>query len=120
MLPVYGEDANYYVAKAPDDPALRYYSDLGLSFVPVTGEDYYWEVLSWERADKYRPDIVLYSVRDSFTPEQLMDQPVFAQLEAAQAGQLHPWKFKSMDYKAQTSYLGELAGWLATDRKVTG
>ena len=41
------------------------------------------EVLSWERADKYRPDIVIYSVRDSFTPEQLMDQPVFAGLEAA-------------------------------------
>ena len=119
VLPVYGEDANYYVAKAPDDPALRYYSELGLSFLPVEGDDYYWEVLSWENADKYQPDIVLYSVRDSFTPEQLMDQPVFAGLEAAQAGQLHPWKFKSMDYKAQTSYLGELAGWLASDQKVT-
>jgi iron complex transport system substrate-binding protein len=119
VLAVYGEDANYYVAKAPDDPALRYYSELGLSFLPVTGEDYYWEVLSWEQADKYQPDIVLYSVRDSFTPEQLMDQPVFARLEAAQAGQLHPWKFKSMDYRAQTSYLGELAGWMASDSKVT-
>ena len=42
-----------------------------------------------------------------------------AGLEAAQAGQLHPWKLKSMGYKAQTSYLGELAGWLAGDRKVT-
>ncbi len=119
VLPVYGEDANYYVAKAPDDPALRYYSELGLSFLPIAGEDYYWEVLSWERADKYQPDIILYSVRDSFTPEQLMDQPVFAGLEAAQAGQLHPWKFKSMDYRAQTSYLGELADWLAGDTKVT-
>ena len=48
-----------------------------------------------------------------------MDQPVFAGLEAAKAGQLHPWKFKSMDYKAQTSYLGELAGWLASDSKVS-
>ena len=119
VLPIYGEDANLYVAKAPDDPALRYYSKLGLTFVPVEGEDYYWEILSWENADKYQPDLVLYSVRDSYTPEQLMDQPVFARLEAAQAGQLHPWKFKSMDYKAQTSYLGELAGWLAADRKVT-
>jgi iron complex transport system substrate-binding protein len=119
VLPIYGEDANLYVAKAPDDPALRYYSDLGLSFVPVEGEDYYWEVLSWEQADKYRPDIVLYSVRDSFTPEQLLDQPVFARLEVARAGQLHPWKFKSMDYKSQTSYLEELAGWLASDSKVT-
>ena len=119
VLPVYGEDANFYVAKAPDDPALRYYSDLGVSFVPIEGEDYYWEVLSWERADKYRPDVVLYSVRDSFTPEQLMDQPVFARLEAAQSGQLHPWKFKSMDYRAQTGYLEELAGWLSSDTKVT-
>ena len=46
VLPVYGEDANFYVAKAPDDPALRYYSDLGLNFVPVEGEDYYWEILT--------------------------------------------------------------------------
>ena len=119
VLPVYGEDANFYVAKAPDDPALRYYAELGLGFVPVEGEDYYWEVLSWENADKYQPDIVLYSVRDSFTPEQLMDQPVFARLEAAEAGQLHPWKFKSMDYKAQTSYLHELAEWASSDEKVT-
>ena len=119
VLPVYGEDANYYVAKAPDDPALHYYSDLGLPFVPVGGEDYYWDTLSWENADKYEPDIVLYSVRDSFTPEQLLAQPVFATLKAAQAGQLHPWKFKSMDYKSQTSYLEELAGWLASDAKVT-
>jgi iron complex transport system substrate-binding protein len=119
VLPVYGEDANFYVAKAPDDPALHYYADLGVSFVPVEGEDYYWEILSWENADKYQPDIVLYSVRDSYTPEQLLDQAVFARLEAAQSGQLHPWKFKSMDYRAQTSYLGELAGWLAADQKVT-
>ena len=76
-------------------------------------------MLSWEQADRYRPDIVLYSVRDSYTPEQLLDQPVFATLEAAGAGQLHPWKFTSMDYKARTSYLEELAGWLASDTKVT-
>jgi iron complex transport system substrate-binding protein len=119
VLPVYGEDDNYYVAKAPDDPALRYYSELGLSFLPVEGEDYYWEVLSWENADKYQPDIVLYSVRESFTPEQLMDQPVFARLAAAQADQLHPWKFKSMDYRAQAGYLRELVEWLSSDEKVT-
>ena len=46
----------------------------GLTVLPGYGEDYYWEVLSW--------DIVLYSVRDSFTPEPLMEQPVFARLEA--------------------------------------
>ena len=119
MLPVYGEDANYYVAKAPDDPALRYYSDLGLSFVPVDGEDYYWEMLSWEQADKYRARHRPLLGPRLLHPRAAHGPAGLRQLEAAQAGQLHPWKFKSMDYKAQTSYLEELAGWLASDAKVT-
>jgi iron complex transport system substrate-binding protein len=119
VLPIYAEDANLYIAKAPDDPALKYYADLGLQFVPVTGEDYYWEILSWENADKYSPDIVLYSQRDSYTPEQLQEQPVFAALPAMAAGQLHPWPFKSMDYPAQTGYLNELVEWLGSSSKVT-
>jgi iron complex transport system substrate-binding protein len=119
VLPIYAEDANLYIAKAPDDPALKYYADLGLQFVPVTGEDYYWEILSWENADTYSPDLVLYSQRDSYTPEQLQEQPVFAALPAMEAGQLHPWPFKSMDYPAQTGYLTSLAEWLGSSRKVT-
>jgi iron complex transport system substrate-binding protein len=118
VVPIYAEDANLYYAKAPDDPALSYYESLGVDFTPVKGEDYYWEVVSWENADTYDPDIVLYSVRTSYTPEQLMDQPTFARLAAARAGQLHPWKFKSMDYPSQTEYMLELAAWLSTDRDV--
>ncbi len=119
MVPLYAEaGAGIYYAKAPDDPALAYYQSLGVSFAEVGGEDYYWHQVSWENADTYTSDIVLYSLRGSLTPEQLQDQPTFAALPAAEADQLHPWKFKSMDYPSQTSYMKELAGWLTSDTKV--
>ncbi|WP_248582417.1 ABC transporter substrate-binding protein [Nocardioides sp. InS609-2] len=120
LVPLYAEEAaGIYYAKAPDDPALAFYQSLGVQFTEVGGKDYYWHQVSWENADAYTSDIVLYSLRGSLTPEQLQDQPTFATLPAAKAEQLHPWKFKSMDYPSQTSYMKELAGWLTTDTKVT-
>lgn len=118
VVPIYAEDANLYYAKAPDDPALAYYAQLGVDFTPVTGTDYYWQIVSWENADTYSPDLFLYSERGSYTPEQLLAQPTFARLPAARAGQLHPWRFKSLDYPSQASYMRELAGWLSEDRKL--
>ncbi len=120
VVPLYAEEADgVWFAKAPDDPALAYYQSLGVNFTEIGGKGYYWHDVSWENADRYPSDIVLYSVRGSMTPDQLMDQPTFARLPAASAGQLHEWKFKSMDYPSQTAYLKELAGWLTTDKKVT-
>ena len=119
VVPLYAEEAaGIYFAKAPDDPALAYYESLGVNFTEVGGDDYYWHQVSWENADTYSSDIVLYSLRGSLTPEQLLDQPTFAALPAARADQLHPWKFKSMDYPSQTAYMKELAGWLGSDTKV--
>lgn len=119
MLPLYAEEASgVWFAKAPDDPALSYYQSLGVEFADIGGQDYYWHNVSWENADLYAGDVVLYSMRGSLTPEQMMEQPTFARLPVAEAGQLHPWKFKSMDYPSQTSYMRELAGWLTEDRDV--
>jgi iron complex transport system substrate-binding protein len=119
VLPLYAEEAGgIWFAKAPDDPALSYCRSLGVRFAEVGGKDYYWHQASWENADLYPADIVLHSMRGSLTSDQLMDQPTFARLPAARAGQLHPWKFKSMDYPSQAAYLRELAGWLRSDRKV--
>lgn len=120
VLPMYAEDAGVYVAIARDEPALAYYQQLGVDFVETGGpDDYYWEELSWENADKYDPDLILYSVRDSYTPEQLMDQPTFARMPAAQAGQLHPWKFKSMDYASQATWMNELAEAITSAEEVS-
>ncbi|GAB6983816.1 ABC transporter substrate-binding protein [Nocardioides pyridinolyticus] len=119
VLPMYAEDSGLYVVIPQDDPAMAYFQDLGVQFEETGGkDDYYWEILSWENADKYEPDLVLNSQRGSYSTEQLEQQPVFGSLAAVQAGQVHPWKFKSMDYPSLTSYMEELAGWLSTDDDV--
>lgn len=120
VLPMYAEDAGLYVVIPQDDPAMAYFQDLGVQFEETGGkDDYYWEILSWENADRYEPDLVLNSQRGSYSTEQLEEQPVFGSLAAVEAGQVHPWKFKSMDYPSLTSYMEELAGWLSTDRDVS-
>jgi iron complex transport system substrate-binding protein len=99
-----------------DDPAMGYFQDLGVQFEDTGGpDDYYWEILSWENADRYEPDLLLNSARGSWSTEQLQEQPVFGRLAAVESGQVHPWKFTSMDYPSLTSYMGELAEWLTTD-----
>ena len=114
VLPVYAEDSGLYVVIPQDDPAMHYFQDLGVRFEPTGGEgDYYWEILSWENADRYDPDLVLNSQRGSYSTEQLQDQPVFGSLPAVRDGDVQPWKFKSMDYPSLTSYMEELAGWLS-------
>jgi iron complex transport system substrate-binding protein len=119
VLPMYAEDAGLYVLIPKDDPMMNYLQSLGVRFEKTGGKgDYYWETLSWENSDKYDPDLVLNSQRGSFSTEQLEDQPVFGSLAAVEDGQIHPWKFRSMDYPSLTSYMGELTEWLTTDEDV--
>ena len=109
----------FYVAKAPDDPALASYADLGVRFVDPGGSGYYWQTVSWENVGSLRADVVLDSQIDEMTGEQILAQPTFATTPAAQARQIYPWVFASMDYTAQAAYMNELAGHLETARKVT-
>ena len=91
VVPMYADADGLYLAKAPDDPALKYYQDIGVNFTKIGGKDYYWEILSWENADRYDPDIFLNATRNSYSIEQLGEQPTFARLTAYQAGQVHDW-----------------------------
>ncbi|MDF1602903.1 ABC transporter substrate-binding protein [Nocardioides sp. YIM 152315] len=119
VLPMYAEDAGLYVLIPQDDPMMSYFQDLGVQFEKTGGkDDYYWETLSWENAGKYDADLVLNSQRGSYSTEQLEEQPVFGKLAAVEAGQIHPWKYKAMDYVSLTSYMDELTGWLETDEDV--
>ncbi len=98
---------------------MKYFASLGVQFEETGGkDDYYWEILSWENADKYDADVILNSQRGSYSTEQLEEQPVFGSLAAVEAGQVHPWKFKSMDYPSLTSYMTELTDWLNADGDV--
>ncbi len=107
-----------HIAKAKDDPALRSYTELGLSYPDPGGDDYFWRSVSWENITDYRSDVVLYSLR-AMDGEAMLKQPTFAQLPAAKAGQVYPWEFSSMDYVAQARTINRLAANLEKSRKVT-
>lgn len=119
VVPIYADSDGLYIAKAPDDPQLKYYQDNGVDFLEIGGKDYYWEILSWENADRYSPDIFLNATRNSYSIEQLGEQPTFARLPAYKKRQIHDWASLSMDYPSQTAYMKELAGWLSTDKDIT-
>ncbi|SFK19123.1 ABC transporter substrate-binding protein [Amycolatopsis sacchari] len=106
-----------YIAKAPDDPALRSYTELGLTYPDPGGSTYYWEQVSWENIGRHSTDVVLYSLR-AMDKATLLQQPTFARLPAAVAGQVYPWEFSSMDYVAQARTLNNLAANLESARKV--
>src|SRR4051794_17279648 len=120
VLPVYATEADgWWMAKAPDDPSLHLYQDLGVNFVDPGGEGYFWESVSWENVTAHPSDVLLYSLRFSMSPEEIAAQPTAALLPAVQAGQLYPWKYIGMDYQAQAAYMEELAGHLTGAEKVT-
>ncbi|MFD4251187.1 ABC transporter substrate-binding protein [Amycolatopsis thermoflava] len=106
-----------YICKAADDPALRSYTELGLTYPDPGGSKYYWEQVSWENIGKYPADVVLYSLR-AMDKDTLMQQATFARTPAAAAGQVFPWEFSSMDYVAQARTLNNLATNLEASRKV--
>jgi iron complex transport system substrate-binding protein len=107
-----------YVAKAPDDPTLTAFADLGVRFVDPGGTGYYWQIVSWENVGSLPADVVLESQIDEMSAEQILAQPTFARTPAGQARQLYPWVFASMDYAAQAAYMTEVAGHLESARKV--
>jgi iron complex transport system substrate-binding protein len=120
VLPVYATEGDgWWMAKAPDDPSLHMYEDLGVQFVDPGGEDYFWNAVGWEEVTDRTSDVLLYSLRFSMSPEEIAAQPTAALLPAVQAGQLYPWKYLGMDYVAQAEYMTELAGWLTEGQKVT-
>ena len=109
VMVFYAEPSNIYIAKAPDDPSLRMYAELGVDFVDPGGADFCWEIVSWERIGTLPADVVLYSERGMLA-DDLMAQPTFAATPAAAAGQVYPGVFAGMDYVSSSAYMNGLAG----------
>ena len=81
VLPVYATESDgWWMAKAPDDPSLHLYEDLGVQFVDPRGEDYFWNSAGWEEVPNHPSDVLLYSLRFSMSPEEIAAQPTAALL----------------------------------------
>ncbi|MGW4794899.1 ABC transporter substrate-binding protein [Nonomuraea sp. NPDC004297] len=83
------------VAYLPDHPDIAYWGELGLNIVsperPTEREGGFWEVLSWENADRYQAGVILVDARSqSMKIEETAAKPTWAKLPAVRAGQLYP------------------------------
>ena len=109
-MAVYADPEALYIGKTDDYSDLREYEAWGLEVVSGESADPYWEIVSWENADRYPVDLILYDAR-AHAPslEELDDIPLWTELPAVRAGQLTPWHMEeAVSYRLFTEHIKEL------------
>ena len=92
-------------------PDLDYYTSLGLPIIKAKAPaGSYWEDLSWEKADKYKADIVLWDSRDAASLALLKKEPVFDTIPAARNGAYVAWQpLAPYSFKGYAKVMNDLA-----------
>jgi iron complex transport system substrate-binding protein len=86
-----------YVANPEYAPELLDFQTWGLDVLNPAKPDPgfpYWENLSWENADKYQPDLILWDGRsytEAANAEWGKKQPTWFSIKAAKAGSVVAW-----------------------------
>jgi iron complex transport system substrate-binding protein len=122
VMAAYADPEALYVAKVSDYSDLREYRAWGLDLVSGRSSDPYWEKLSWENADRYPADLILYDARaHAPTLDKLDDIPVWRRLPAVEAGQLSPWHMEeAVSYRVFAGHIEELAERIEQSEPVAG
>jgi iron complex transport system substrate-binding protein len=118
-----GPDGLYFGNPAAfSDLTLLKNLGLGLLTPKVDPKEPHWEPVSWELADRYPADVILYDSRSTqvFTKD-LAKYPTFARLPAVKAGQLLAWNPETpTSWAAFGVALRKLATDLGPVRPITG
>lgn len=99
-----------YVASPDFMVDLYYFRDLGLDIV-VPDTDDFWELLSWEQANKYPADLILVDARNDQIVQEVEAVGTWESLPAVKANQLGPWYAGApYSYARLAPIMVELAG----------
>ncbi|MFC7340462.1 ABC transporter substrate-binding protein [Saccharopolyspora griseoalba] len=116
ILGIGGTKQEFFVVVPQRNPDLDYYArELGLPIIAPENPDEatggYFERLSWEKADAYRGDVLLWDAREaSMRPEQMKRNPVFAATPAAAANKFVEWDAVApLSYASYARIMNELA-----------
>ncbi len=84
-----------YVANPEFAPELQDFDRWGLDVIEPDSPDKgfpYWENLSWENADKYQPDVLMFDNRSMAADRKTVKaQPTWTTIRAAKADQIVEW-----------------------------
>ncbi|MFC7535246.1 ABC transporter substrate-binding protein [Actinoplanes sp. GCM10030250] len=90
-------DDKVYFANPEYAPELLDFQNFGMKVINPDSPDKafpYWENLSWENADKYQPDLIMWDGR-AYTPTSNAEwgkkQPTWFKIKAAKAGAVVAW-----------------------------
>jgi iron complex transport system substrate-binding protein len=91
----------FYASNPAMGNDMRFFTELGVNFVVPDALDEasggYYEILSWENADKYAADVLFLDSRvQALQPDALTEFPTWNALPAVQAGQICPWEAEPM------------------------
>lgn len=104
--------AELYVAGPKDVSDLKFLGSLGLQFANIDSPAAtdYWETLSAEQALLYPADVLYMDVYSTLkTAEDLLGEPAFSAMPAAQAGQVGTWQRDyPASYEGVTNFLEEI------------
>ncbi|MCP3819573.1 ABC transporter substrate-binding protein [Streptomyces sp. A3M-1-3] len=113
----------FYVSTPKTSADLKYFEELGVTFVVPTKLDAggFFESLSWENADKYKADVIMLDNRTgTLQPADLKAKPTWAQLPAVKAGQVTPRVTEPIfSYDKCAPILEELAEAIKKAKKVS-
>jgi iron complex transport system substrate-binding protein len=116
-----GADA-MWVVNPPEYPDIVHLMDAGLDVVKPSKVDEggFFQTLSWENADEYDADVILYDTRtQALKPEEMLKKPTFAKLPAVTAGQLYPWNAEApYSYQGYADFLEGLVANLKKAKKL--
>jgi iron complex transport system substrate-binding protein len=91
----------FYASNPAMGNDMRFFTELGVNFVVPDALDEatggYYELLSWENADKYPADVLFLDSRvQALQPEALTEFPTWNALPAVQEGQIVGWEAEPM------------------------
>ncbi|SDJ17808.1 ABC transporter substrate-binding protein [Nonomuraea jiangxiensis] len=111
-----------WVVNPPEYPDIMHLMAAGLDVVKPSQVDEggFFQSLSWENADTYAADVILYDTRtQSLKPEEMLAKPTFAKLPAVEAGQLYPWNAEApFSYQGYAAFLEGLVANLGKASKL--
>ena len=121
-MAVYADPEALYVGKTADYSDLREYEVWGLDVVSGDSPDPYWEIVSWENADKYAADLILYDARATAPSlDELAAIPVWNDLPAVRANQLAPWHMEEeVSYRLFGGHIEEITAVIERSEVVAG
>lgn len=107
-LAVWAGNDGLWVAAPEGAAELMDLQRWGLDFLKtdLNPDSGYWETVSWERSDKYQPDIILIDNRVATNRANAEAKPTWTAIKAAAAGSVGEWPaYWLRNYRA---YAGEL------------